>query len=57
MAIRVGGVTAVWRENVLNVLIGLAVISGLIGTLVLARPALDVEHQPPSHAPEAAENP
>jgi hypothetical protein len=45
------------RENVLNVLIGLVVISGLIGTLVLARPALDVEHQPPPHAPEAAENP
>ncbi|MGP3971982.1 hypothetical protein [Streptomyces sp. 6N223] len=45
------------RENVLNVLIGLVVISGLIGALMLARPALDVEHQPSPQAPEAAENP
>lgn len=46
-----------WRENVLSALIGLVVISGLIGALMLARPALDVEHQPSPVAPEAAENP
>lgn len=46
-----------WRESVLSVLIGLVVISGLIGALLLAGPALDVEHRPSPEAPEAAENP
>ncbi|WP_077058504.1 hypothetical protein [Streptomyces sp. MP131-18] len=36
-------------------LVGLVVISGLIGALLLARPALDVEHRPVPEAPEAAE--
>ncbi len=38
-----------------GVLVGLVVISGLIGALLLARPALDVEHRPVPEAPEAAE--
>jgi hypothetical protein len=38
-------------------LFGLVVISGLVGGLLLAGPALDVEHQPAPEGPEAAENP
>jgi hypothetical protein len=38
-------------------LFGIVVISGLVGVLLLARPALDVEHQAPPETPEAAENP
>jgi hypothetical protein len=38
-----------------RVLVGLVLISALIGVLLLARPALDVEHQTAPTAPEAAE--
>jgi hypothetical protein len=38
-------------------LLGIVVISGLVGALLLAGPALDVEHQAPPEGPEAAENP
>ncbi|RKN06732.1 hypothetical protein [Streptomyces radicis] len=38
-----------------GVLIGLVVISSLIGTLLLARPALDVEQPPVPEAPNAAD--
>ncbi|RBM05095.1 hypothetical protein [Streptomyces sp. PT12] len=38
-----------------GVLTGLVVISSLIGTLLLARPALDVEQPPLPEAPSAAD--
>ncbi|WP_049573463.1 hypothetical protein [Streptomyces sp. SBT349] len=37
-------------------LIGLVLISSLIGTLLLARPALDVDQRTIPEAPEAAED-
>ncbi|TDC74442.1 hypothetical protein [Streptomyces hainanensis] len=40
-----------------HALLGLIVVSGLVGALLLARPALDVEHQSPPEAPAAATNP
>ncbi|MDT0321027.1 hypothetical protein [Streptomyces millisiae] len=40
-----------------HVLFALVVISGLVGALLLAGPALDVEHQTAPQAPEAATNP
>ncbi|RKN38711.1 hypothetical protein [Streptomyces hoynatensis] len=39
-----------------HLLVGLIVISGLVGALLLARPALDVEHGSAPDAPEAADN-
>ncbi|WP_059011564.1 hypothetical protein [Streptomyces specialis] len=36
-------------------LVALVLICGLIGAVLLARPALDVEHQSVPDAPEAAE--
>ncbi|MGP4112480.1 hypothetical protein ACTWP5_16410 [Streptomyces sp. 4N509B] len=40
-----------------HVLLGMVVTAGLLGTILLARPALDVEHQPPPVTPEAGETP
>ncbi len=37
-------------------LLGLVVVSGLVGALLLAGPALDTELQQPPEGPEAAEN-
>jgi hypothetical protein len=56
-----GGAATMRRQDIgttlLSALLGLVVISGLVGALLLARPALDVEHQPSPEAPEAAETP
>ncbi|MGK5530028.1 hypothetical protein [Streptomyces sp. URMC 129] len=38
-----------------SVLVALVLICGLIGAVLLARPALDVEHQSVPEVPEAAE--
>jgi len=39
-----------------HLLVGLIVAAGLVGALLLARPALDVEHGTHPDAPEAAHN-
>ncbi|MBL1068293.1 hypothetical protein [Streptomyces sp. 7-21] len=39
-----------------NALLALVVISGLVGALILAGPALDAENHPRPEGPEAAEN-
>ncbi|MDT0341053.1 hypothetical protein [Streptomyces litchfieldiae] len=44
------------RGMIGGALVGLVVISGLIGALLLARPALDVEHRTTPDAPEAAQD-
>ncbi|CAL9381712.1 hypothetical protein SUDANB171_01072 [Streptomyces sp. enrichment culture] len=40
---------------VTRALLGLALVSALVGAVLLARPALDVEHGTTSVTPEAAE--
>ncbi len=45
------------RERVGNVLLGVTIVAGLVGALVLARPALQQpQHDPSGHPPAAAQH-